>query len=224
MDFDYQIIRSGSKGNAVILGGSVMVDCGVPWKTIKDTYKNIVLVLLTHIHGDHFNPATIHRLAAERPLLRFACGRWLVVPLLDCGVEAHRIDILEADKTYCYQGLCEVTPVSLVHDVENIGFKLQMQGKKIFYATDTANLNGIAAPDFDLYLLEANYGEEELQKRIMEKKCSGEYAYEHRVQKTHLSLEQCNDFIYSNIGPNGEYVYLHQHEAKGEIQGKEEIL
>ena len=30
MDFDYQIIRSGSKGNAVILGGSVMVDCGVP--------------------------------------------------------------------------------------------------------------------------------------------------------------------------------------------------
>jgi len=104
--------------------------------------------------------------------------------------------------------------------VENIGFKLQMQGKKIFYATDTANLNGITAPNFDLYLLEANYGEEELQKRISEKKCSGEYAYEHRVQKTHLSLEQCNDFIYSNIGPNGEYVYLHQHESVNEIGGR----
>lgn len=212
-EFNYRIIRSGSKGNAVILGRNVMVDCGVPWKVIKDLYKEIVLVLLTHIHRDHFNRASIHRLAAERPLLRFACGRWMVIPLLDCGIEAHRIDILESGKVYSYKGLCEIEPVALVHDVPNMGFKVHIQNKKVFYATDTANLNGISAPNYDLYLLEANYGEEEIKNRISEKKCNGEYAYERRVEKTHLSVEQCNDFIYSNIGSSGEYVYLHQHES-----------
>ena len=28
---DYTIISTGSKGNCVIIGGKVMVDCGVSW-------------------------------------------------------------------------------------------------------------------------------------------------------------------------------------------------
>lgn len=217
-DFNYQIIRSGSKGNAVILGGRIMVDCGVPWRAINGLHKRLLMVLLTHVHSDHFNPTTIHRLAAEKPLLRFACGRWLVKPLLDCGVDAHNIDIMEDGNSYSYGSICTIEPVPLVHDVPNFGYKIILYGegrrlwKKIFYATDTGNLNGITAPDYDLYLLEANYGEEEIRKRIDDKKANGEYSYEHRVIKTHLSIEQCNDFIYSNIGPCGEYVYLHQHE------------
>ena len=213
-EFNYQVIRSGSKGNAVILDGRIMVDCGVPWRAINGLHKRLSLVLLTHIHGDHFNPSTIHRLAKERPLLRFACGRWLLRPLLDCGVEAHRIDIMEDGTSYTYKDFCKIDPISLVHDVPNFGYKIKMEqtGKKIFYATDTGNLNGIKAPDYDLYLLEANYGEEEIRKRMSEKKANGEYSYEHRVLKSHLSVEQCNDFIYDNIGPGGEYVYLHQHE------------
>lgn len=217
-DFNYQVIRSGSKGNAVILAGSVMVDCGVPWKAIQGLHRKLQLVLLTHIHSDHFNPTTIHRLAAARPLLRFACGRWLVKPLLECGVEAHRIDIMEDGRSYSYRSFCNIEPVPLVHDVPNFGYKIMLCGtddrpwRRIFYATDTGNLNGITAPGYDLYLLEANYGEEEIKKRMSEKKANGEYSYEHRVVKTHLSVEQCNDFIYENIGPNGEYVYLHQHE------------
>ena len=217
-DFNYQIIRSGSKGNAVILGNSIMVDCGVPWRAINGPHKHLALVLLTHIHSDHFKPSTIHRLANERPMLRFACWRWLLQPLLDCGVEPHRIDVVSSSSTFLYRRLCEITPIDLVHDVPNIGYKITMLGedespiKKIFYATDTGNLNGITAPDYDLYLLEANYGAEEIKKRLDDKKANGEYAYEHRVMKTHLSLEQCNDFIYANIGAGGEYVYLHQHE------------
>ena len=213
-EFNYQVIRSGSKGNAIILDGRIMVDCGVPWRAINGLHKRLSLVLLTHIHGDHFNPSMIHRLAKERPLLRFACGRWLLRPLLDCGVEAHRIDIMEDGTSYTYKDFCEIAPISLVHDVPNFGYKIRMEqtGKKIFYATDTGNLNGIKAPDYDLYLLEANYGEEEIRKRMSEKKANGEYSYEHRVLKSHLSVEQCNDFIYNNIGPGGEYVYLHQHE------------
>lgn len=35
--------------------------------------------------------------------------------------------------------------------------------------------------------------------------------YERRVLGTHLSKAKCDDFIYQNIGPTGEYVYLHGH-------------
>lgn len=81
----------------------------------------------------------------------------------------------------------------------------------MLYATDTNNLNGISAPMYDLYLLEANYEDEEIKARISEKKANGEFVYERRVLGTHLSKAKCDDFIYRNIGANGEYVYLHGH-------------
>ena len=40
---------------------------------------------------------------------------------------------------------------------------------------------------------------------------NGQYAYEIRVKETHLSREQCDDFIARNAGSNSEYVYMHQH-------------
>ena len=53
--------------------------------------------------------------------------------------------------------------------------------------------------------------DEEIQARIAEKKANGEFVYERRVLGTHLSKAKCDDFIYRNIGPTGEYVYLHGH-------------
>ena len=80
---DYQIISTGSKGNAVVIGGSVLIDCGVAFKVVEPFMNDLRLVLLTHIHGDHFNPATIRNLSKNRPLLRFAACRWLIKPLVD---------------------------------------------------------------------------------------------------------------------------------------------
>ena len=56
--------------------------------------------------------------------------------------------------------------------------------------------------------------DEEIRKRIAEKESKGEYAYEYSALRNHLSKQQCDDFIYSNIGTSGEYVYLHIHEEK----------
>ena len=206
----YEILATGSTGNAVIVGKSILVDCGVPFKHIEPHMRDIKLVLLTHIHGDHFNPSTIRRLANERPLLRFGCCRWLVKPLVDVGVKPQQIDVFDIGSTYDYK-ICKVIPFSLVHDVPNCGYKLHFPGGKAIYATDTANLNGIDARNYDLYLIEGNYGLEELKARIAEKKMNGQYPYELRVIGTHLSREQCNDFIAKNIGATGRYVYLHEH-------------
>lgn len=206
----YHIISTGSHGNAVLINNTVLVDCGVSYKALAPFVKSLKLVLLTHIHSDHFAPSTIRRLAAERPTLRFGCGQWLVRDLLTANVPAKCIDILAPDTQYNY-GIVAVIPVPLVHNVPNCGYKLHFAGGRVLYATDTNNLNGITARNYDLYLIEANYEDDAIQRRIAAKKANGEYAYERQVLHNHLSKAKCDDFIYRNIGAGGEYVYLHQH-------------
>ena len=75
---NYKIINTGSDGNATVLEGIILIDCGVSFKKLNECYKQLKIVLLTHIHQDHFNKKTISKLAIERPTLRFVCCKWLV--------------------------------------------------------------------------------------------------------------------------------------------------
>ncbi len=206
----YQVISTGSQGNAVVINSVILIDCGVSFKVLKDVYKQLKIVLLTHIHSDHFNKTTIKKLAAERPTLRFACCEWLVTSLVDCGVNKQNIDVLELDRWYDYK-LFSLAPVGLTHNVPNCGYRLLMNNERLFYATDTGSLDGIFAKDYDLYMVECNHTEEELQERIKNKLENGEYCYEFDAARNHLSKAKCDDFLYSNMGPLSEYVYLHGH-------------
>ncbi len=212
---NYNIISTGSQGNAIVLNNIILLDCGVPFRDLKDVYKDLKIVLLTHIHGDHFNKTTIRKLAAERPTLRFACCYWLVSELLQCGVSIHNIDSLAYGCFYNYKTF-QVSPVKLYHDVDNAGWRVFMNAEKAIYMTDTVTLEGITAKNYDLYLVEANYITEELEERIRAKEAAGEYVYEYRVQKVHLSKEKADEWLYNNMGENSEAIYIHQHIEKGE--------
>lgn len=207
---EYQIISTGSKGNAVIVNDIIMIDCGVPFKALRQVKNELKIVLLTHKHGDHFKESTIKALSAQRPTLRFACGEWLANRLENIGID--NIDILQTGKKYDY-GLFQVAMVKLYHNVPNCGYRLFMNGEKCFYATDTNTLAGITARNYDLYMVEANYEDEEIQNRIRAKEEAGKYPYEYEVLQNHLSLKKANDFIYENIGEKGRYVFLHGHEG-----------
>lgn len=87
-------------------------------------------------------------------------------------------------------------------------------GSKVFYATDMGNLNGITAPYYDLYLVEANYRDEEIQAKIAEKKVNGEYIYEKRVLRDHMSEQDAIDWVYGNMRPDSTYVWLHCHKEE----------
>ena len=209
---DYEVIASGSKGNATLLNGNILIDCGVPFWAVKPYLYSLNLVLLTHWHGDHFNAATVRRLAKERPLLRFGCCDWMASRLVDCGVQKTNIDIYSVDKQYVYNGFT-VCPVWLPHDVPNCGYKVHFaDGGKMVYCTDCGNLNRITAKGYDLYLVESNHDENEIDAKIREKKSKMEYAYELRVKRHHLSRQQCDAFLYENMKPDSVYVYMHCHE------------
>lgn len=211
----YHIISTGSIGNATVINGFVLVDCGVNFKALQPFYKELKIVLLTHIHSDHFQRSTIKALSQMRPMLRFACGKWLVGALVDCGVSKQNIDILSPGTIYNY-GLCNIIMFPLHHNVPNCGYKIHFPEGKVIYATDTNSLNGVIARDYDLYMIEANYDEQEINERIREKQANGEYAYELQVLRNHLSRQKCDEWIYRNIGRTGVYIYMHCHQEKEE--------
>lgn len=206
----YNIISTGSKGNAVIINNYIMIDCGVPYKYIEPYIYDLKLILLTHIHCDHFNKSTIKKIAKLRPTLRFGCCNWLVNDLVDCGVPKWRIDVYTPDTINDYR-FSTISAFLLKHNVLNCGYKLNIDGEKIFYATDTNNLTGISAVDYDLYFIEANYCDDEIQERIAEKVANNEYAYEYQVLKNHLSKQKCDNFLAENAGSHSEFIYMHGH-------------
>lgn len=207
---NYKIISSCSTGNAVIIRDVILIDCGVTFKRLENYYKKLKIVLLTHIHGDHFKKATIKKLSQERPTLRFACCEWLLEPLLECGVLRKNIDVLEIGTKYDYK-LFKVVPIKLYHDVPQCGYRVLFDDYKVIYATDTRTLDGITAKNYDLYLIEGNYEDEELEERIRKKQEIQQYCYEYRARYTHLSKGQASDFLLKNMGDNSEYVFMHEH-------------
>lgn len=206
----YKIISSCSTGNAVILKDTILIDCGVTFKKLEKYYKDLKIVLLTHIHSDHFNKTTIKKLAEERPTLRFACGEWLLQPLLACGVNRKNIDVLKFGIKYDYK-LFKLMMLKLYHDVPQCGYRVLFDDYKVIYATDTKTLEGISAKNYDLYLVEGNYDEDEMQERIKQKQLECKFVYEFRARNNHLSTQQATEFLLNNMGDNSEYVFMHEH-------------
>ena len=211
---DYEIISTGSHGNAVVLDQNILIDCGVPIKSLKNVYKDLKLVLLTHVHSDHFNKTTIRKLSEERPVLRFGCCEWLVNDLVRIGVPKKNIDVYEIGKLYDYKSF-KISPFRLYHgNCPQCGYRVFIGDEKALYATDTAHMDGIKAKGYNLYMIESNYEDDELQERIKEKQESGQYCYELNVANRHMSKKQASEWLMENMSENSQYVFLHGHVEK----------
>lgn len=210
----YKIINSGSDGNCIVINDEILLDCGVSFKKIEPYYKKIKLVFISHIHHDHLLPTTIKRLAFERPTLRFLVGEFLVGKLMECGVKKENIDILKLGTRLTYNEHFSVQGIKLYHDVENFGIRLILDGKKAIYITDTKTIKGIKARNYDLYLIEGNYEEDEIYERIRIKEENGMFVNEYRTIETHLSCQEATEWLLENMGDNSIYELIHQHKDR----------
>jgi phosphoribosyl 1,2-cyclic phosphodiesterase len=201
------VLASGSKGNAVIYGKSILVDCGVPFALIKPYLKEIQLILLTHEHGDHLNVATLKKIISERPALRVGCCEWLK-DKLDF---VKNLDIYQIGSLYDY-GMVKISPIQLYHDVPNCGYRLFFDMMKIIHATDTAHLEGITASEYDVYAIEHNYDEDTVFESIKAIEAAGGYAHQRGSINSHLSDQQATEFIWKNKGKKEPLIVrLHEH-------------
>lgn len=208
------VIATGSSGNAVLLNETVLVDCGVPFRALQPYLRGLRLVLLTHRHSDHFKAETVRSLIRARPTLRFACCSWMVDLLLRAGVPAKRIDVLDFETGFCY-GSVIIEPFQLYHDVENCGWRIEIDGERMLYATDTGTMDGVVARGYDLYMIEANHTEAEIAERIQRKLAAGEFVYEYRAAAGHLSKEKADAWLAENAVPGkSKVVYLHGHKER----------
>ena len=210
----YNIIASGSDGNATIINGVVLIDCGVPMVKLRPYAKDLKLVLLTHSHGDHFNTSTVRSLARMRPSLRWACCPWMVEKLIAANVSERVIDVFELGHGGWYNGIGSVMPQQIPHNVPNCCWKFEDGQESLFYATDCGSLDGVEAKDYDLYLVESNHSRIDLEIRAREKEQAGEYAYEIKAAENHLSHEQAIDWLAKNMGPRSLWIPMHQHRNK----------
>lgn len=216
---NYNIISSGSTGNAVIIEDIILIDCGVSFKKLQPYYQNLKLVLLTHVHSDHFNKSTIRRLTYERPTLRFGCCEWLVQELINCGVSKRNIDLFTPFEGMHYENF-SIESFNLSHDVPNCGWKIAFDNNyRYFYATDTCSLDNVSAKDYDMYFIEGNYEDKnELERRKQAHIEKGEYYYEDRVEQTHLSQVKATEWLTENMGENSQFIFMHQHKERKEVE------
>ena len=211
----YEIIQTGSKGNAILIEECFLLDCGVSYAKLKKHLKNIKFIFIGHSHNDHFKTTTIKQIAFEKPNIKFVVGNYLVTKLLDCGVQKKNIIVLDIEKWY-QVGNLKIRLDYLYHDVPNDCIHIQFpDGKKVFYATDTNKIDHVFAEGYDYYFIEANYlTDAELNKKIKEDKENGRFSYYERVKDTHLSQLQAINWLDKNMGANSKYIFIHQHIEK----------
>lgn len=208
----YNILKSGSCGNCIIINNYLALDIGVNYKKIEPYLKNIKIIFISHQHSDHFKKPTIKKIAYEHPNIKFIVGNFLVADLVLLGVNKKNIITFDTGKWYDI-GIFKVKMDYLFHDVPNNCLHIEFKnGEKLFYATDTSRIDHVAAKDYNLYLIEANYlTDDELRKKIKEQEEKGEFSYYNRVLETHLSQLQALNWLNENKGVESEYCFIHQH-------------
>lgn len=183
MKLNYQIVASGSKGNCVIIE-NFMIDCGVPFKQIKNYLYDIDYLLITHIHSDHIKIKTFEKIKQLFPNIK-TIGNYEVA----CHVD---IDII-CNSNYIIKDIpIEIIPFECIHDVLTYGYIWTMKKKRIIYATDTNNLNNVPENEkFDYFFIESNHDEDKI-KLVVSKK-----GYDPKLSAMrHLSTQKAKAFYY----------------------------
>ncbi len=211
-----KILGSSSKGNCYILETekeSLMLDCGVAYKHIKEGIsKNKILVgcLITHSHKDHLGKN--HKKILDKTSIYTSKQ-----VKEEIGANAEEIEVLEEDNRgykLFRLGNFLIQPFDVYHthnDGEEcpcVGYLLSHREiGKILFATDTYKLDK-NFNDVDHILIECNYAE----SLILENENAQE-----RVITSHMSLENLKGYLSKwDLSNTKDITLLHASERNGD--------
>ena len=162
-------IRSGSKGNAVLVYTEktrLLLDCGISGKTATEGMAELGIapetvdgILITHEHADHISGVGI--LSRRYGLKVFANQKtWDAMEPVLGKIEAENKIVFDRESAF-EVGDIRVNPFAIPHDAADpVGYSLESGGKKISVATDIGVLEESifrAVKGSSAVLLEANH-------------------------------------------------------------------
>ena len=216
-----KVIGSGSSGNcylANINGTQLLLECGLPFKTIQKALNfklsTVEACLLTHEHIDHSK--------AVKDLLKNSIDVYATKGTFDAlNVKSHRAISFLKDKedTYCYKffnRFC-VLPFQAIHDAqEPVSFYIQDVHTKesLLFVTDTAYMP-YKIPNVDILMVECNYVKNVINTNL--KNESLNLILRNRIVKNHMSLETLlNALKQANLSNLKKIYVLHLSDANSE--------
>lgn len=199
MIIDPVIIETGSRGNCIVYD-RIIVDMGVSYKKAKEHIKDCKYLFLTHEHGDHFNKNALIKINDYRPDILIIAPYYLKPNIEELGLRG--IMYIKPNISYEISNVRFVA-YELIHNVLNVGYSFEFidgsERFKVFHATDTYSLDGIDAKGYDLYSIELNHDEDEIEKDIIAKTIKGEYAHEVTSSMNHMSFQRAQKWLDINF-------------------------
>ena len=164
-----------------------MIDCGIPYKKMKDDLYKCDALLLTHIHTDHIKPSTLMSINADFPRIQTYGNPTTAYKFY--------VNHIISSKPFTV-GDMTITPFEGEHDVEVTYFVIQKGDLNIIYATDTNKVENLLGLKFDYLFLESNYDERKLAELSKQYTRKGYNPYDSSFR--HLSTQKCKEFYYVN--------------------------
>jgi len=215
----FQPYASSSAGNLYRVSSeisSLLVECGLPIRKIRQALNfklsEIDACLLTHEHMDHAKAAKKIMQAG----IDLYCSKGTAEAL---KLEGHRLRIIEPLKQFKI-GPWTILPFDTQHDcAEPVGYLIQNGPDKLLFATDTYYIK-YRFRGLTYLAVECNYSQETMDPDINP-------AQEHRLKKSHLSLDSVKKIIKANDTTNLREIFLlhlsdgnsSEEYFKNEIQG-----
>lgn len=178
-----RILATGSSGNCVLIGGSILVDAGITFKHFKEfniPLETISHCIITHKHGDHMNkPFTRKLLTNGIPVIMSedSAAELQMEGKLDVEkyIEDNLIRLIRPRETYTFNdsSLNMVPHPQKHHDIINYALVFEDSEQRLLYSTDLDSLEPTDVGEglmhlgmFDTILLEGNYDEPYLRSYI----------------------------------------------------------
>jgi len=197
---DYNIIASGSSGNAVRIE-NIMIDCGIPFKRMKEELYKVDTLLITHAHGDHIKESTYQSILSEFPRVHTYANADVAY--------RYPVDTVIGTGKFILPHKRIIRPYDGRHDVPVTYFIITMNGLNILYATDTYKISNPDELPIDYFFLEANYDERklrELRKQYLRRNYDPTES-----SLRHLSVQKAKEFYYLNRrSPESVLIELHK--------------
>ena len=203
------VLGSSSSGNCYLVQSPekkeiLMLDAGVSFneiqKTINYKFDDLVGVLVTHEHGDHIK--SVEKLANTGIDIYASKGTFESKELI-----GHRYNVIHELQEFTI-GNFKILPFKTQHDaVEPFGFLIEYipTHERILYATDTFYLK-YKFNNINYFLLECNYIKE-IAKKNVELGIIEKTRYK-RLLKSHMSLENCIEFLKHSISVDTKKIIL----------------